>query len=174
MNKTTNTWNIAKLRKWLNEARKNRLHIDIENGFMTDGYSIFKIDEDLKKILNSHFMITGSIAISDGKIYNNSLDMKKIFRGFILEHEHSNHLLELTDYCRLRKGTTLNILYSDELIVEVNKRLIDVIDQSYKVKYYGIASQKPLAIEVEGEILGFILPVRNLSPYEIKKSHSTK
>ena len=167
-------WDESKLNKWINRARKHRLTIDFENGFILDGYSIFKIGDELKKILNTRYMITGSVTIMNGEITNNVNDLKKIFDGFCVEHEKSKQLLELTSYCRIMDKVTLSILYSENLTLEINKSFLEVVAKSFGVKFYGTGETKPLAIEYDGEVIGFILPTRSTSAFEIKKAAHIK
>lgn len=174
MVKKTYIWNESKLNTWINRARKHRLTIDFENGFILDGYSIFKIGDELKKILNTRYMITGSVTIMNGEIMNNVNDLKKIFDGFCAEHEKSKQLLELTPYCRIMDKVTLSILYSENLTLEINKSFLEVVAKSFGVKFYGTGETKPLAIEYDGEVIGFILPARNTSAFEIKKAAHIK
>lgn len=166
----SSVWNISKLSKWLNSARKNRLYIDFESGYMLDGFSIFKINDELKKILNTHYMITGSISICNGEIIDNNLNLKKIFDDFTNDFMHKKYPMEFTQYSKTHRNVVLNIFYSDELVLGINKNFIELIDPSFRVKYYGTGDAKPLAVQVDDEIIGFILPSRNTSPYEIKKA----
>lgn len=158
-------WSEKAIKKWINDAKKGTLIINFEQGFMCNGFSILKIDDELKNIVKN-MLITQSISMRCGEFMNleTSPDLKKMWADYF--KESTDIQLEKTPLIYKQRNSECLIFIGLEKVHKIDKVYLSVFKSSAEVflTYFGAAGansqNKMIFVAHEKEHVACILPVR--------------
>lgn len=173
-------WNKTEIKKFIERSKKDWLIIDLENGFLSNGVAIFKIDREMKQILEDMF-ITQSFYFTKFQYSKDKVNLKSICENALKECVSQE--LKLTPFLYQTKSMQSKFFISEN---EKNTMLINplflkpfnenLILNSFK--FYCSDSQNCTAnfmiVKHSGEPVAFILPQRNDLKYKVVKNFESE
>lgn len=168
-------WNKTEIKKFIERSKKNWLIIDLENGFLSDGVAIFKIDGEMKQILEDMF-ITQSFYFFKFQHLKDKADLKSICENALKECVSQE--LKITPFLYQTKliQSKFFISENEKITMLINPLFLKPFNEnliSNSFKFYCSDSENCTAnfmiVKYLGEPVAFILPQRNVLKYKIVK-----
>lgn len=154
-------FNKTKLKSYIKRGKKETFTFDVNQGWFSDGYSIYQINDESLTVLNELFCDHHNITILKGKVESDKepLNLTKVIEDSCKNTKE----LKITPYSLdISKDKARVFIDSDGNEILCNQRFLDVFDHYKNYTYASMGKRKPICVFKEEEIIGLLLPLVNI------------
>lgn len=154
-------FNQTKLKSYIKRGKKETFTFDVNQGWFSDGYSIYQINYESLAVLNELFCERHNITILKGKVESDKEPPNLV--KMIEDSCRNTRELKITPYSLdTSKDKARVFIDSDGNEILCNQRFLDVLDNYKNYTYASMGKRKPICVFKREEIVGLLLPLVNI------------